>query len=299
MADHDQQGPLFRRVIARQRGVRRAVPQNGRRPSGDLGATGQAGQAARRTSGIRRCGACTRWRSRKCSSVTTATGADICRSATIEAIRCSMDGVRPRKPALSVETHRTCPPPSRRPYIGLFGTVLGIMWCSSAPRWPATSTSTPSPRAWPPRCLHSDRPVRRDPGAVRLQPPGHPQQGSQRRHGVFVDEFVARLAKMHDNRFANRMRPSPEPLGTGLGALTWLNASHDDDENAAVDRINITPLVDVLMVVLVMFILTATARSPGSRSTCPKPAPPCRWQRPKTKAIRSTTAARCSSTPTR
>jgi biopolymer transport protein ExbD len=55
--------------------------------------------------------------------------------------------------------------------------------------------------------------------------------------------------------------------------MASVNASHDDDEDAAVDSINITPLVDVLMVVLVMFILTATAQVSGSRSTCPRPAP--------------------------
>ena len=36
--------------------------------------------------------------------------------------------------------------------------------------------------------------------------------------------------------------------------MASVNASHDDDEDAAVDSINITPLVDVLMVVLVMFM---------------------------------------------
>ena len=45
--------------------------------------------------------------------------------------------------------------------------------------------------------------------------------------------------------------------------MASVNASHDDDEDAAVDSINITPLVDVLMVVLVMFILTATAQVSG------------------------------------
>lgn len=65
--------------------------------------------------------------------------------------------------------------------------------------------------------------------------------------------------------------------------MASVNSSHDDDDDGAVDSINITPLVDVLMVVLVMFILTATARSPGSRSTCQRPVPPwrCRSPRPR------------------
>ena len=42
--------------------------------------------------------------------------------------------------------------------------------------------------------------------------------------------------------------------------MASVRASMDDDEmDGPVDGINITPLVDVLMVVLVMFILTATA----------------------------------------
>ena len=43
--------------------------------------------------------------------------------------------------------------------------------------------------------------------------------------------------------------------------MASVSASQDDDDDAPVDGINITPLVDVLMVVLVMFILTATAVS--------------------------------------
>ncbi len=66
--------------------------------------------------------------------------------------------------------------------------------------------------------------------------------------------------------------------------MASVNSSHDDDDDGAVDSINITPLVDVLMVVLVMFILTATAQvAGGSRSTCRRPVPPwrCRSPRPR------------------
>ena len=44
--------------------------------------------------------------------------------------------------------------------------------------------------------------------------------------------------------------------------MASVNASHDDEDDAAVDSINITPLVDVLMVVLVMFCLLYTSPSP-------------------------------------
>ncbi|MCX5471988.1 biopolymer transporter ExbD [Alcaligenes sp. A-TC2] len=59
----------------------------------------------------------------------------------------------------------------------------------------------------------------------------------------------------------------------------------DDDDSAAVDGINITPLVDVLMVVLVMFILTATAQISGIQVNLPKASSTVSLVQPKTKAI--------------
>lgn len=59
----------------------------------------------------------------------------------------------------------------------------------------------------------------------------------------------------------------------------------DDDDGAAVDGINITPLVDVLMVVLVMFILTATAQISGIQVNLPKASSTVSLVQPKTKAI--------------
>lgn len=59
----------------------------------------------------------------------------------------------------------------------------------------------------------------------------------------------------------------------------------DDDVDAPVDGINITPLVDVLMVVLVMFILTATAQVSGIRVDLPKASSTVSLVQPKSKAI--------------
>lgn len=59
----------------------------------------------------------------------------------------------------------------------------------------------------------------------------------------------------------------------------------DDDDDVAVDSINITPLVDVLMVVLVMFILTATAQVAGIQVDLPKASSSVSLSQPKTKAI--------------
>ncbi|MCQ9616650.1 biopolymer transporter ExbD [Paenalcaligenes niemegkensis] len=62
-------------------------------------------------------------------------------------------------------------------------------------------------------------------------------------------------------------------------------SSMDDDDDAPVDGINITPLVDVLMVVLVMFILTATAQVSGIQVNLPKASSTVSLTQPKTKAI--------------
>lgn len=59
----------------------------------------------------------------------------------------------------------------------------------------------------------------------------------------------------------------------------------DDEEDIAVDDINITPLVDVLLVVLVMFILTATAQISGIRVDLPKASTAIALSEPQTKAI--------------
>lgn len=59
----------------------------------------------------------------------------------------------------------------------------------------------------------------------------------------------------------------------------------EDDDGAAVGDINITPLVDVLMVVLVMFILTATAQVSGIQVNLPKASSTVSLVQPKTKAI--------------
>lgn len=66
--------------------------------------------------------------------------------------------------------------------------------------------------------------------------------------------------------------------------MASVNASHDDEEDA-VDSINITPLVDVLMVVLVMFILTATAQVSGIQIHLPKASASVSLSEAKTKAI--------------
>lgn len=68
--------------------------------------------------------------------------------------------------------------------------------------------------------------------------------------------------------------------------MASVRASMDDDEmDGPVDGINITPLVDVLMVVLVMFILTATAQISGIKVDLPKASSSVSLSESKTKAI--------------
>lgn len=67
--------------------------------------------------------------------------------------------------------------------------------------------------------------------------------------------------------------------------MASLASRDEDDDAAAVDGINITPLVDVLMVVLVMFILTATAQVSGIQVNLPKASSTVSLVQPKTKAI--------------
>ncbi|ASK32914.1 biopolymer transporter ExbD (plasmid) [Alcanivorax sp. N3-2A] len=68
--------------------------------------------------------------------------------------------------------------------------------------------------------------------------------------------------------------------------MASVKASMDDDEmDGPVDGINITPLVDVLMVVLVMFILTATAQIAGIKVDLPKASASVSLSENKTKAI--------------
>ncbi|WP_370679408.1 ExbD/TolR family protein [Comamonas sp. GB3 AK4-5] len=67
--------------------------------------------------------------------------------------------------------------------------------------------------------------------------------------------------------------------------MVSISSSVDDDEGSAVDSINVTPLVDVLMVVLVMFILTATAQIAGIKINLPKASSSVSLSQPKTKAI--------------
>ena len=64
-----------------------------------------------------------------------------------------------------------------------------------------------------------------------------------------------------------------------------IRSMEDDDVDAPVDGINITPLVDVLMVVLVMFILTATAQVSGIQVDLPKASSTVSLVQPKSKAI--------------
>ena len=76
--------------------------------------------------------------------------------------------------------------------------------------------------------------------------------------------------------------------------MAAMNASHDDDDDGAVDSINITPLVDVLMVVLVMFILTATAQVAGIQINLPKASATVALSQPEALRARSSVSVTSS-----
>lgn len=63
------------------------------------------------------------------------------------------------------------------------------------------------------------------------------------------------------------------------------HSAPDDEDMGTFDGINVTPLVDVLLVVLVMFILTATAQISGIRVNLPKASAAASLSEQKTKAI--------------
>jgi biopolymer transport protein ExbD len=54
-------------------------------------------------------------------------------------------------------------------------------------------------------------------------------------------------------------------------------STQDSDE--VLSEINVTPLVDVMLVLLVVFIVTAPLLTNAIPSTCPRPRPWPRWSR--------------------
>jgi len=68
------------------------------------------------------------------------------------------------------------------PFLGLLGTVVGVMITFAAIAATAMSTSTPLHRVSPRRWWQPSPSGRRHPGAVRVQLPRQPYQKSQRRH---------------------------------------------------------------------------------------------------------------------
>lgn len=170
-------------------------------------------------------------------------------AATIEAIRYSMDGVRTREnQALSTKLSTLSNAIAGGPHIGLLGTAMAgdVNINAIAPGMAAALLATAMGLFVAIPALF---------GYNRLMTRNKEVSGDMR---VFVDEFITRQEPAQ----RDSVPPRASRVGSGLRriAMASVNASHDDDNDAAVDRINITPLVDVLIVVLVMFILTATAQ---------------------------------------
>ncbi len=49
--------------------------------------------------------------------------------------------------------------------------------------------------------------------------------------------------------------------------------SESDDEDGVIAEINVTPLVDVMLVLLIIFMITAPMMTTGMRVDLPRPAP--------------------------
>lgn len=209
-------------------------------------------------------------------------------AATIEAIRASMDGVRTKEnQQLGSRLSSLSNAIAGGPYIGLLGTVLGIMVVflgtamagdvninAIAPGMAAALLATAMGLFVAiPRCSATTAWSR---GTKSARTCGCSSTSSSPASPRCMAK--ASSAKWPIVATASRCRPEEN-------AMASVNSSHDDDDDGAVDSINITPLVDVLMVVLVMFILTATAQVAGIQINLPKASATVALSQPKTKAI--------------
>jgi biopolymer transport protein ExbD len=97
---------------------------------------------------------------------------------------------------------------------------------------------------------------------------------------VFVDEFVTRLAEEQGEG-----RSLPSASGARPEERTAMANPAKFAPRRRTGGINITPFVDVLLVVLVIFILTSNASIPGIKVDLPKASASVALEKPKTKAI--------------
>ncbi len=135
---------------------------------------------------------------------------------------------------------------STAPFVGLFGTVWGIYHALIAIGVAGQAVHRQGGRPGR-RSAHHDRhwPRRRGAGGARLQLAHPPEQG--------VDGRLTRLL-----RGAWTPRSSRTPGNLAKGVTAWhersLRATGDGDE--VVSTINTTPLVDVMLVLLIIFLIT-------------------------------------------
>ena len=140
---------------------------------------------------------------------------------------------------------------SATPFIGLFGTVWGIM--NAFLGLSATQSSTiqavaPGHRRGADR--HRHRPVRRDSGGRRLQLVLAPDPRAVGGDGQL------RL------RIPQHRGASLPQVSADRGAAMALQTS-ERRNNEALSQINVTPLVDVMLVLLVIFMVTAPILQQG------------------------------------
>ena len=196
--------------------------------------------------------------------------------ATIAAIRASMDAVMVREQeAMARRMNWLSTTIEGAPYVGLFGTVIGIMlvFVVAAMAGAVDINSVAPGMAAALLCTAAGLGVA-IPALFGYNYLGARAEAIGADMAVFIDEFAARLAEEQDGA-APRSRA--EERAMGQKAKFGIKKREKG--------INVTPFVDVLLVVLVIFILTSNASIPGIEVNLPKASNSVALEKPKTKAI--------------
>src|SRR6202043_677154 len=101
-----------------------------------------------------------------------------------------------------------------------------------------------------------DRPRHRGAGRARLQLAGPPQQGGDAEGTQFLLRSPRGAAQERQGRARHGRRPDRQRRADRLTMGMNVGSAEDDDEDGVVAAINTTPLVDVMLVLLIIFLIT-------------------------------------------
>ena len=168
---------------------------------------------------------------------------------------------------------------STAPFVGLFGTVWGIMTSFQAIAVSKnTNLAVVAPGIAEALVRDRARPARRDSGGDFLQQIQQRGRAPRGRLEGFADEFAAILSRQIDKTREGLS------MGAGLqagGALANRRARRRSAR--PMGEINVTPMVDVMLVLLIIFMVTAPLLTVGVDDRLPKPDLP-KVDLPKTEA---------------